>query len=77
MLAAAIWTSDRRYGGSQRIVVRSSKGADYVTVAQDQSNTQTEATWQADERNRKIKEEDKAKDWRDQPQPKKKDKRDT
>lgn len=77
MLAAAIWTSDRRYAGSQRIVVRSCKGADYVAAAQDQSNTQTEATLQADERNKKIKEEDKAKDWQDQPQPKKKDKKDT
>jgi hypothetical protein len=48
-----------------------------VAAAQDQSNTQTEATLQADERNKKIKEEDKAKDWQDQPQPKKKDKKDT
>jgi hypothetical protein len=46
-------------------------------VAQDQSNTQTETTSQADKRNKKIKEEDKAKDWQDQPQLKKKDNKGT
>jgi len=48
-----------------------------VDAVQGQSNTQVEATSQADNRNKRIKEEDKAKDWQDQPQPKEKDKKDT
>jgi len=46
----------------------------FVRKTKDQASTQKEATLQADERNKKIKEENKAKDWQDQPHTKKKDK---
>jgi len=51
-----------------------STGADCWGAAQVQSNIQTEASLQADRRNKNIKDEDKARDWQDQPPPKKKDK---
>ena len=51
--------------------------ADCVGAAQDQSANQAAATLQADQRNKKIKDEDKAKDWQDQQPTKKKDKKDT
>lgn len=48
-------------------------GADCLDTAQGQSKAETDAKTQAEELRKKKKDEDKAKEWRDQPVPKKKD----
>ena len=48
--------------------------ADFLVVAEEQSKDQETATLLAEKRNKKDKDDDKARDWQNQPPLKKKDK---
>ena len=52
-------------------------GADCSDVRQDQAKTQAKAVLQAEQRNRELKNKDKANDLKDQPLPRKENKSDT